>query len=149
MWYYHMYIHHTGVYLSLRGMVRPNNSVIMITDIGQTSTMTDVNTGLQCITDRMPCCRSSPTGEWNFPGDGGLVPVQSEATTFFRNRGDDGTVNLNRVSDTVVMPTGQYCCEVPDATGVNQMACAIICESHTTYYNCLPLVNVCFAMFSV
>ena len=50
------------------------------------------------------------------------------ATTFYRNRGDDGTVNLNRVSNDVMMPTGQYCCVVPDATGVMQSACVNICK---------------------
>ena len=119
--------YHAGVYLSLKGVVLPHNTAIMIDDIGETDTSS--NDGLQCITDRMPCCRTSQTGEWNFPGGGGTVPGHKQSpTTFFRNRGEDGTVNLNRVSNTVMMPTGQYCCEVPDATGVNQMACAIICE---------------------
>ena len=107
-------------------MFIPNNSAIFISDIGNAG-----NNRLQCITDRMPCCSTQPNraGEWNFPGGRGLVPGPTQSpTTFFRDRGDDGTVNLNRVSNDVMMPTGQYCCEVPDATGVNQMACAIICE---------------------
>ena len=113
----------TGVYLQRDGVFLPDNSAVFISDIGNVD-----NNRLQCLTDRTPCCGSSQTGEWNFPGGGGTVPVQLGATTFFRNRGDDGTVNLNRVSNDVMMPTGQYCCEVPDATGVNRMACAIICE---------------------
>ena len=87
---------------------------------------------LQCITDRMPCCRSSPNtaGEWFFP-DGTMVPGQctGQGTTFCRNRGeDDGTVHLNRISN-VMSPTGLFCCEVPDATGVMQRICARVCES--------------------
>ena len=95
----------------------------MISEIGNS-----VDNRLQCITDRMPCCGSEGVGEWYFPGDGGMVPTITGATTFYRNRGDDGTVNLNRVNNDVVIPTGQYCCVVPDATGVMQWACAMISE---------------------
>ena len=111
----------------------------MITEIGETDTSVtppaNSNNGLQCVTDRTPCCRlhGGLQGEWFFP-DGAFVPslAQGIATTFYRNRGrDDGTVNLNRLNNDVMMPTGRYCCVVPDATGVNQMACAIISESHT------------------
>ena len=126
-----------GVYLRLKGVVFANNSVIMITEIGETDTSetppANSHNGLQCITDRMPCCRfgGGPQGEWRFP-DGALVPSLSGAASFYRNRGrDDGTVNLNRVSDDVMMPTGQYCCEVLDATGVSQTACAIITSKCT------------------
>ena len=106
-------------------MFLANNSAIFISDIGNTENR------LQCITDRMPCCITPDrVGEWYFPGGGMVQPIASTPTptTFFRDRGDDGTVNLNRVSNDVVMPTGQYCCEVLDATGVNRTACAIICE---------------------
>ena len=123
----------TGVYLSLKGAFYPNNSVILITDIEETTTtsngVTDTtsNNGLQCITDRRPCCKSSTTGEWFFPDSkGGVVPVQHGATTFYRNRGDDGTVNLNRVNSNVMMPTGRFCCVVPDATGVSMSTCVTI-----------------------
>ena len=115
-----------GVHLSLNGRARSNNSVIMISEIGSAD-----NNILQCVTDRMPCCRTSPytAGEWYFPGDGGVVPsFSSGATMFGRIREDDGRVNLNRVSDNVIMPTGQYCCVVPDAIGMMQWACAIVCK---------------------
>ena len=118
---------HTGVYLLLRGEVYANNSIISITDIGKTNSTS--NTGLQCITDRMPCCaaRLNRFGEWLFP-DGTAVPNQGGATSFYRNRGDDGAVNLNRLNTNVFMPTGLFCCVVPDALNVTQRICAIICE---------------------
>ena len=126
----------SGVYLSLKGVVHPNNTAIMIDEIGQTDTFVtppaNSNNGLQCVTDRTPCCRfqGEQHGEWLFP-NGSFVPIRSAATTFYRNRGrDDGTVNLNRLNNDVMMPTGRYCCVVPDATGINQMACAIISESY-------------------
>ena len=113
-----------GVYLSLRGVVYANNSIIPITEIGETGSTS--NTGLQCITDRMSCCAAIRAGEWYFP-DGTAVPIQhGGATTFYRNRGDDGTVNLNRVNTNIIMPIGLFCCEVPDASGVIQRVCANI-----------------------
>ena len=99
---------------------------MMISDIGR-----EDNNRLQCVTDRIPCCQSnSPAvGNWFFPDDGGAVPsLTGGATTFFRTRGTGGRVNLHRVSNDVMMPTGQYCCVVPDATGVDQSACVILCE---------------------
>ena len=87
-----------GVYLSLKGVVYTNNSVIPITEIGETNTTS--NTGLQCITDRRPCCAAIRTraGEWYFP-NGTIVPsIVGGSITFYRTRGDDGTVDLNRMS---------------------------------------------------
>ena len=103
-----------------------NNSVVPITEIEQTNATS--NNELQCITDRRPCCATPPNrhGEWFFPDNGGVVPNQGGATTFYRNRGDDGTVNLNRLNSDVMMPTGRFCCVVPDATGVDQTLCVNI-----------------------
>ena len=119
-------LHNTGVYLSLKGVVYSNNSVILITEIEQTNTTS--NNGLQCITDRRPCCRVARLGEWFFPDGGMVAQISDSQTTFYRNRGDDGTVNLNRLNNDVMMPTGKFCCVVPDATGVSQWRCAVICE---------------------
>ena len=106
-------------------MVHPNNSVILITEVGKTDT--SVMNGLQCITDKRPCCsKPNRTGEWYFPGDGGMVPKLMNAKTFYRNRGDNGAVNLNRLNDSVTMPTGRFCCEIPDATDSNVTLCATI-----------------------
>ena len=79
----------------------------------------------------MPCCRTPPNraGEWFFP-NGIVVPVSGAATTFYRNRGDDGTVNLNRVNTGIISPTGLFCRVVPDATGTIQRVCAAISELH-------------------
>ena len=112
------------VYLSLNGTVYANNSVIPITEIGNTS-----NTGLQCITDRRPCCASpsNRAGEWYFP-DETTVPILSGATSFYRTRGDDGTVNLNRLNTNVIMPIGLFCCVVPDALDDKQILCINISE---------------------
>ena len=119
---------HAGVYLSLNGVIYANNSVISITEIGETRNIyTTSNTGLQCITDRRPCCSSFPNryGQWFFP-DRTTVPSLSYNSLFYRNRGDNGTVNLNRVNASVTMPTGQFCCMVHDAADTEQTVCADI-----------------------
>ena len=92
---------------------------------------TDQNEGLQCITDKKPCCRIGRTlvGEWFFPSPSGMMVPGGTGPTFYRNRGrGDGTVNLNRVNTNVMMPTGLFCCVVPDATDVVQWTCANVCE---------------------
>ena len=117
-------------------MVYPNNSDIVITEIGQTnnSASPPPNTGIQCITDRRPCCASTPNrfGQWIFP-NGSYVPISTTTTTFYRNRGDDGTVNLNRLNDNVTMPTGRFCCELPDAADVLQTLCVNILPGEFTF----------------
>ena len=97
----------------------------MINEVGETHPTTSLNEGFQCITDKMPCCRGENIGEWQFP-NGTAVPLIGSATTFYRNRGSgDGAVNLNRLND-VMMPTGRFCCVVPDATNTDVTMCAII-----------------------
>ena len=119
---------HTGVYLSLKGVVYANNSAIQITEIGETDPDTNLNDGLQCITDRMPCCRFAVrAGEWYmYTPERSILPGPSpDVTSFYRNRGhDDGTVNLNRPGG--MSPTGLFCCEVPNAAGDTQPLCANI-----------------------
>ena len=120
---------YTGVYLSLKGVVYPNNSVIPITDIGENVTGTLLNEALQCITDKITCCKQPNRlreGEWFFPRNRGIVPPYYLSTTFYRNRGSDGTVNLNRAGKSVLEPIGRFCCEVPDATSTNVTLCVKI-----------------------
>ena len=123
-----------GVYLSLKGTVYANNSVIFVNEIGETddnSIKPSQNDALQCITDKSPCCRFAPNtaGEWYFP-NGTVVPAQSASSTvLYRNRGfDDGTVNLNHINTlpTVSVPTGLFCCVLPDMDDNNQRLCADI-----------------------
>ena len=111
----------SGVYLSQNGKVYANNSFIQITEIQ----------GLQCITDRMPCCATPPNrfGQWYFPNQIS-VPIQGSAYTFYRNRGDEGSVNLYRLNNNIMAPLGQFCCEVPDATNALQQLCVTIGKQH-------------------
>ena len=65
-------------------------------------------------------------GEWYQP-NGELVRGTTSTTTFYRTRGDNGEVFLNRASG-IESPTGLFCCEVPDATDTNQTLCVNIGE---------------------
>ena len=87
----------------------------------------DSNNALQCITDKNPCCFSQNPqhGEWYLPS-GMLVQGTTSDTAFFRSRGDNGEVYLNRPNNASLSQTGRFCCEVPDATDSNQTLCVII-----------------------
>ena len=118
------------MYLSLNGENYTNNSIIHISEIGRFDP--DINsTALQCVTEMRPCCKRQKIGEWQFP-DVSRVPKlgrePKQATTFYRNRDDDGTVYLNRVGSNVTTPTGLFCCEIVDTNNVTQRLCARIGE---------------------
>ena len=50
---------------------------------------------------------------------------------FYRNRGDNGQVFLNRITNDIDnITTGRFCCEVPDTTGVNHTLCVLIGNLH-------------------
>ena len=103
----------TGVYLSLRNKLIPNNSYAIMNDIGSTD-----DTALVCITNvRSP---SVFGGDWFAPNGervgGGKGP--SEVPGIVRTRGRH-VVRLKRSSDGT--PTeGTYKCVVRDTTDINQ-----------------------------
>ena len=80
---YTMVHYSLGVYLSLNGVkYYTNNSIIVITEIGQTDTYQ--NNALQCITNREPCCGiPNPVGEWYLP-NGTRVPTIGSMTPYYR-----------------------------------------------------------------
>ena len=113
-----------GIYLTLRNQYIANNSQINIESITES---TDISNGaLQCITDMSPCCQGQDPqrGEWYLP-NGELVQGTTTTTAFYRSRGNNGEVFLNRPS-MVMSPTGRYCCEVANAANENQTLCVII-----------------------
>ena len=62
--------------------------MLSVSDIGISD---PTNNGLQCVTDKMPCCDKPQTGMWFFP-DGTTVPVKERATSYYVSRGhNDGT----------------------------------------------------------
>ena len=106
-----------GVYIQLRGVRLSNNSEVFITDIGEGDTAS-----VLCFTDKTDCCRTfdgyrGPVGEWYFPNESS-VGVLGYGGSFYRNRGQS-VVCLHWRHDAM-MPTGSFCCEVPDANNITQ-----------------------------
>lgn len=90
-----------------------NNSVIKLDDVGQREN------GLLCVTNRLACCGTPPDrhGDFYYP-NGQIVPKLAASQAFWRDRGAK-FVRLNRRDETTT-PTGQFRCEIPDASGVLQ-----------------------------
>ena len=97
----------------LNGVTYPNGSTVLRTDIGEG------DAALWCTTDRDGCCiPPGRAGEFYFP-NGTQVPIRGvdpSIHTYYRNRGF-GFIRLNRRS--VAMETGQFRCEIPDASGTS------------------------------
>ncbi len=119
-----------GVHLLLNGARYVNNSEILIFEIGQD------NEALQCVTNKIPCCRTTRTGQWYYP-NGTQVSVKGHSHFFYRDRGNNGTVNLNRFNENITSPTGQFCCVVPDSNDTNQALCvSIVLELTSSTMSC-------------
>ena len=120
----------------LKGKVLMNDSFVFYTKIGETynrsgaypysRTLRKPPTSLQCITDKSPCCRtvSFRHGQWYRPN--GAELFLGTFGSIYRDRADDGSVNLNRRDDAVVPPVGLYCCKIPDALESEHTLCANI-----------------------
>ena len=51
-------------------------------------------------------------GEWYYPNNTMVPKRVAYEWIFYRDRDNDGSVNLNRMSNSDA--TGTYCCQVPD-----------------------------------
>ena len=105
--------------LIFRGVSYPNNSVLLLNDIGDTST----GSAILCTTNRSPCCNTLPNrlGFWYYP-DGSVVPNNAAGEDFYRGRGDNQTIYLSR-RNNAQSPSGSFCCELPDNSGVTHKLC--------------------------
>ena len=115
-------MHCPGVHLSLRGRRYDNNSNILIPDIGEEDCG-----ALLCFTDLVQCCRDSDTptgvgalGQWLYP-NGSAVGAMGGREDFYVDRGSSVVRLHRRINAT--SPTGNFCCEVPDATSTNMRIC--------------------------
>ena len=98
------------VSLSLGATPLANNSFVVITDIGDHRNGTSP---LICTTTFRPCCQYlfNRHGDWYSP-DGTVVANAASGWDFYRGRGDNGTVHLNR-RNNALSPLGTYYCELP------------------------------------
>ena len=92
----------------LGGTTFPNNSVVLIDDIGEQ------DNALFCVTTSQDCCTIDRRGEFYYP-NGTFIPTNNIGQDYYRNRGD-GFIRLNR-RNGATSPTGRYRCEIPDARG--------------------------------
>ena len=100
------------------GQRYPNNSVFLMTDIGED------DMALTCVTDSVQCCQAANgEGEWFYPNNT-LVSTSGVGMNFYRDRGSQ-VVRLNR-RNNALSPTGKYRCTIPDASGVMQTLVANI-----------------------
>ena len=91
-----------------------SGSTVLRTDIGEGAA------ALNCTTDKVTCCTSLNgeirAGQFYFP-DGTQVPVlgpDPSIRTYYRTRGSS-IISLNRRD--YGLETGQFRCEIPDASG--------------------------------
>ena len=84
------------------------------------------------MTNKSDCCRSNDggiDGEWYFPNRTD-VKIEGSGSSFYRNR-SPSVVRLHQ-RHNAMMPTGPFCCEVPDANDMNQRLCIIVNVTETT-----------------
>ena len=110
----------SGVFLSLNGVTIPNDGYVLASSIGGDGA------GILCNTDRNDCCRASDNpnsgaqGHWYDPegnevGSHTVELKRYPTQNFFaRNRGS-GIVRLYRSENP--SERGQFCCEIPNASG--------------------------------
>ena len=100
----------------LGGITYPNNTAVIIEDIGET----DMNS-LTCTTAYEPCCQMSQQGNFYYSNND-LVLSQSLASSsnqsFYRTR-DSSSISLKRQTGDPP-PLGRYRCEIPDGRGILQ-----------------------------
>ena len=98
----------------LNGMVYSNGSTVLRTDIGEGAA------ALQCTTDKVTCCTNmngeTRAGEFFFP-NGTQVPLLGNTTSPYYRQRHSMSISLNRRSNIPTQPTGQFHCEIPDASG--------------------------------
>ena len=119
-----------AVQLVFQGLPYPNNSVLSLNDVGDYST----SRYILCTTNRSPCCSTPPNrfGQWRYP-DGSMVPKNADDEDFYRGRGDNQAIYLNR-RNNAQSPTGSFCCELPDNSDVHHTLCLTLGTNTVTRY---------------
>ena len=98
---------------------------------------------LHCITDLRECCKNSQTlyegalGNWFYPNDSAVGTLQRFTSDqgFYKNR-DRSVVLLHRKGN-ITVPTGQFCCDIPDATNETVKICINVINSNNISFPAL------------
>ena len=91
----------------LDGVLYPNNSVVVLADIGEGPA------ALYCVTNFTTCCEDGSAGEWFLPGEMQPVGAGDAESADFVHVGVPSAVLLSHRNDTGG-PTGIYTCRIPD-----------------------------------
>ena len=99
---------------------------------------TDIGEGdaaLQCTTDSITCCTNgSPAGEYYFP-NGDIVMIHNASTNGYYISRSSRHIRLNRQTTGTI--TGQFGCEIPNASGtvvnllvnIGELVCMPVCHT--------------------
>ena len=93
-------------FFSFKGQTLPNNSYVVITEIGDTS-----GDSIQCRSELENCCATEDplSGSWSFP-NGSELRSSSSGDSIIQSRGDV-RAELRRRHNTN-RPVGIYCCRI-------------------------------------
>lgn len=92
-----------------------------------------------CRTELLSCCDDVDNvnggfqGEWYGP-DGNRVSSAMELDSpegLYSSR-DNGSISLNRRGNTT-LPTGSFCCTIPNVVGQNETTCVILRGQFVSY----------------
>jgi hypothetical protein len=95
-----------GAGFFLNGTLTNNNSIVLLTDIGEN------NSALYCLTSNTLCCGGADSGLWKYP-DGASVGENTALNIYF-TRGPS-SLGLHR-RNSAMGPTGVYNCTIPSHT---------------------------------
>ncbi len=137
-WLYNCLLFHAGVSIRFMGQeLTPGISQVCLSHIGEQLSRANASDGpdtvegtaLVCVTNNPNCCRpvdhpnTGAVGEWTINGFTAPRMNAKPLARVYSNRGT-GLVRINyRPSVEGMSVTGQYCCTIPDMSGVFQILC--------------------------
>ena len=145
---------HTGVSIRLMGQELTSGiSQVCLSDIGEQPSRANISDGipdseegpaLVCVTNNPNCCRPvdnpNPGGLGDWVVNGFSTPRMNAVplARIYRNRGT-GLVRINyrpsaEGADPPLVLIGQYCCTLPDMSGVFQELCVDVIDVNSKPY---------------
>ena len=97
-------------YISFKGNILPNNSIVIIRDVGNAK---DGSDSIQCHTNLSTCCsedKGTGRGGWHFPSG---LPVGMNGTGSWYVYPRAQRIDLHRRDENTISPTDIYRCDIP------------------------------------
>ena len=119
------------------GIYPSGSRVISFADIGELMVNFENHQDvLACMTDRMPCCSTSPNrlGNWTYNNGINIGTRSNSGIDYFRSRDDNQKIYLSlRASHMFNLLTGEFCCTLPDGNNIMQTKCLDIGMCYNYY----------------